>query len=75
MLAKVSTLATARATLDKCARKTTARATNAANAAASNIAYWSARKLQRKLKRPKVHLGRSKMAKAAARKVVAADGE
>ena len=75
MLAMVLTMVNAGATLDKYARKTTASAINAANAAASNTAYWSARKLQRKSKRPNVHLGRSKMAKAAARKVVAADGE
>ena len=75
MLAKVSTMVIAKATRDRHARKATAIATNAANAAASNTAYWSARKFQRKIKWPKVHIGRSKMAKAAVRKVAAADGE
>ena len=76
MPAKASTMVNARAKLERSARKVTATATNASNAAASSTASWNARrKGQRKFKPPKVHLGRSKMAKAVVRKVAATDGE
>ena len=67
-----STRVIAKAKLVRYARKAAAFAISVANAAASNMALWIVRSLQRKLsariRLPKVHLGRIKNGKGGGKK-------